>query len=208
MSAKDSILKSINRVAESHSFLRPMLDNLLKGQIIAPEMRHLFNGANTYYEYWVKSCSDRFHDMGTIVRLGSEIENGLKYYYMEKMGHSNLLDLKNDPHYQENIFQRVQQRTNRNVIQLFEERISYNLNTNSHFPKIQEMMLYRHLYAHNVGLLNDKFVDQLKELIGVDLMQDPQIASTYPLEDTYYFTPIDRISEFIETIRGFFNELP
>ncbi len=34
--------------------------------------------------------------MSIIVKLGTEIEMGLKYYYMEKVGHKNLRDLMGD----------------------------------------------------------------------------------------------------------------
>ncbi|MDB5229681.1 MAG: hypothetical protein JWN76_486 [Chitinophagaceae bacterium] len=169
MSAKENILKSINRVAETHFYLRPLLDSALKNQVLTDFGKSQCNGANTYYDYWTASLSDKFHDMATFVRLGTEIELCLKYFYMETKGYSTLVDLQSDQNVDQNIFQRVFPWTNKNVADLFLRQTNYDLDTNQHYSKIQELMLYRHLYAHNSGLLTDRFINNLQRLIGLTL---------------------------------------
>lgn len=208
MTTKDKIKNQINRVAETHFFLKPVLVNALKNQIITEEERKFTNGADNYYEYWTATFNDRFYDMATLIRLGTEIENGLKYYYMEKMGHQNLLDLKNDPNYENNIFQRILPWTKNSAIDLFITYLNYDLNNNTKLRIIQELMLCRHLYAHNTGLINDDFVNKYYRLTGIDIAQIAQIKNSYPQNDTYFFTPLNKINEYIEESKRFISELP
>jgi hypothetical protein len=209
MDIKKTILGSINRVAETHFFLRPVLIDSLKRTIITEQVKKYALGCSNYFEYWEKSNSKDFFDMGTLIRLGTEIEKGLKYYYMEKKGHKNLQDLKSDPNYKFNIFQRVLPWISGNtVVDLFKNQLKYDLNSNSKFKNIQQIMLYRHLYAHNSGLLDDKFIAHYKELTSIDLTLLPEIQKRYPYEDIYYFKPLEALSGYIEDTRAFFRELP
>ena len=208
MAAKDNAYKAINRISETHYFLKLAIVSRLKDFRIPYGIKHLANNKSTYYEYWTESFGDRFYDIGTLVRLGSEIEGGLKYYYMEKKGLSNLVDLKNDPRYEMNIFQRLMPWTQKNAIALFQDCLHYDLTSNTNFSKIQELMLLRHLYAHNNGLLNEKFLDDFKRLTGQDIESTLDPNLNYPQQDTYYFKPLKNLNEYIEAAKKFFTNLP
>jgi hypothetical protein len=145
--------------------------------------------------------------MGTLVRLGTELELGLKYYYMYKKGHSNLLALQSDAKYQMNVFQRLMPWSNKNVIDLYKNQLEYDLTSNSKFKDMQELMLYRHLYAHNPGILNNKFVNEFNRLTTKNLEVFP-LTSTYLAEDTYFFEHLNKLNQFIEDARKFFYEFP
>lgn len=206
MAAKDTTLKNINRIAETQFMIRPQIVNALKDQVLTPEGKAMLS-ANTYYEFWVKNFNDRFYDMGTIIRLGTEIENGLKYYYMEKKGYKNLLELNSDPKYSMGIFQRIMPWTNNNVIALYDKEIGCDLNANAKILDVQEIMLYRHLYAHSSGLLNDKFLIDYEKLTGKNILTSIGI-SNYPSEDVYFFDGLNNLNQYIEEARRFFTNMP
>lgn len=208
MASKDNTLKAINRIGETHFFLKPVIVNSLKKFSFDPQVASLANNKSTYYEYWVSLFNDKFYDMGTLIRLGSEIECGLKYYYMEKRNLKNLVELKADPRYELNIFQRIMPWTTSNAISLFNDQLKYDLNTNPFFKEIQELMLFRHLYAHNNGLLNEKFLTDYQKLTGTDIASSLDPKYNYPEQDTYYFKPLDRLSQFIESSKKLFSNLP
>jgi hypothetical protein len=208
MDIKDTIQKNINRVAETHFFLRPQLMISLKGTIITELGKKYALGCSNYLEFWEKSLSEKFFDMGTLIRLGAEIEKGLRDYYMEKKGHRNLRDLKRDPNFEIGIFQRVLPGKRGNVVNLFRDQLDYDLESNSRFKKIQQIMLCRNLYAHNSGLLDDTFITRYGQLTSIDLRLLPEIQDHYPDEDVYYFAPLEELGGYIENVRSFFEELP
>ncbi len=146
--------------------------------------------------------------MGTLVRLGTEIENALKYYYMEKKDYRDLIDLKRDINFEKNIFQRIMPWTQNNVLDLYKVQLNIDLHNNSKLKNIQELMLCRHLYAHNSGLLNDDFISKYQRLTDVDVTKLPNIAAIYPANDTYYFSPLNKLDNFIEDCRNFIRQLP
>lgn len=210
-SAKEMIKGGINRVAETHFYIKPILVNVLKKQILDEKVKENMFNSNTYYEYWTKTLNDRFYDMGTLIRLATEIENGLKWYYIEKRWYETLVDLNNDKSYREGIFQRFSQTKAKgmsNVIELFITQLDYDLNNNTKLESIQELMLCRHLYAHNTGIIDLKFINSYKKLKGVDITDIKEIKEKYPKEDVYFFEPLKKISEFIEDSRRFIFELP
>lgn len=207
MNAKDTSLNNFNRIAETQFFLRPVIENSLKTQSITEQGKPFVGGANTYYEYWTRSFNDKFFDMGTFIRLGTEIENTLKYYYMEKKSHQNMIDLKNDPYFKLNIFQRVLPWSKNSALELYKNELDIDLTLNSKLNSIQEIMYCRHLFAHNCGLLTDDFIANFHRLTGIDILTLPS-AQTYPSEDTYYFEPLKKLDKFIEESRKFVKELP
>jgi hypothetical protein len=72
----------IRRVAETHRVIRAMLVNALKTHVITDAGREIvkLNVAN-YYEYYERTFGMRFFDMGTFVRLGTDVETGLRSHY-------------------------------------------------------------------------------------------------------------------------------
>jgi len=210
MSIIDNIQNRVGRIAETHFFLRPMFVSSLKSPI-APEARRLFLNSESYHEFWTKTFGDKFYDMGTLVRLGSEIEICLRDYYMAKKGFKNLVELRADPRYKRGIFQRIMpwQTSPNDAISLFNDELGYDLNNNPYFKAIQEIMQLRHLYAHNTGIIDDQFVDAYKKIVGEDVTLIPALGGgSYPDEDVYFFKPLSRLNDFINQTKKFFLEFP
>lgn len=205
---KQKISNEINRVAETQFFLRPLLKNNLKNQVLTASGKAQIGNFDNYREYWEATFGRHFFDMSVVIRLGSALENGLKHYYMDKNGHQSLSDLRVDPSYKQNIFQRIQPwNGNDSAIVLYQTELSIDLTQNAHLASVQEAMLHRHLYAHNSGLIDDQYIQRLCTLTGTDLNNDPRIQQ-YPSEDVYWFAPLDNLSGFIEETRRFFEALP
>lgn len=210
MSTIEIILGSINRIADSHFIIKTLLVNTLKKQILIPPHNMHFLNANNYYEYWVNSYNEKFYDMGTFIRLGTEIESGLKNYYMSRKGYSTLTELNADPGYSQGIFQRILpwQTNESGVMYLFNTELGYDLNSNPTFTIMQEIMVSRHLYAHSSGIINTKFVSDYFKITGIDVTKLPNIAPFYPNEDCYFFDPLKKLGEFINCTRRFFKAFP
>jgi hypothetical protein len=104
----DGFNRQLNRVTETQFYLRTALIKALQEQILTDDARAFVGNFSNYVEFWKASFSDRFFDMGTLIRLGSAIEACLKWYYMLKKGYNNIPQLKTDPAYKQHIFQRVQ----------------------------------------------------------------------------------------------------
>jgi len=204
----DYFHQEINRVAEVHFSIRPVLVRALREQYITDEGRKWVGNFENYYDLWTATFSDKFFDMATAIRLGSVIENCLKRYYMDKKGYINISQLKTDPNYRRGIFQQVQSDQNKGVIWLYNEADIYDLSTNQHLVSIQEAMMHRHLYAHNSGIIDDDYIDKIKKITGQDIKTLPEIAASYPTNDTYWFEPLRRLNDFIEEARRFFNLFP
>ena len=187
-----------------------MLVSALKNHVITEAGKSYSLRAKNYYEFWSATLGDKFYDMGVFIRLGAEIEICLRDYYMNKKGHSNLLQLNSDSKYKQGMFQRILPWQNKatDAVDLFKTEIGYDLNTNTLFSKMQELMVLRHLYAHNTGLINNKFIIDYKKITGIDVLIVPEIKIHYPAEDCYYFAPLVNLNEFIESTRSFFRSFP
>ena len=188
--------------------VRPNLVKALNDQVLTEAARQVVGNYRTYAELWIGAFSDRFFDMGTMIRLGSAIENHLKYYYMAKRGHQTIPELQADPAFSKNVFQRIQPWQGDSAIKLMKDQLGYDLSSNPHLPAMQEAMMHRHLYAHNLGILDAEYISRIKSLTGVDVAADPTVSASYPNSDTYYFEPIKKLPLFIEEARNFFAKLP
>lgn len=198
----------IERVAETHYMICPVLKSALTKQSLTPEGQRIFPNCSTYWDVWTQRLSDKFFDMGTLIRSAASVETGLRDYYVQKKGYANLTQLRHDSQYKENIFQRIMPWNGSDGAIPLLKSVGVDLTTLQELPQLQELMLHRHLYAHNLGIIDDKYIDRLKKLTGKDLMTGPAISSTYPAQDVYWFEPLDRINLFIEAVRGFFRKLP
>jgi hypothetical protein len=200
----------INGVAQIHFYIRHVIEAGLKNTMITPEGKAIVGEYNTALDHWRGTFADKFFDMTTIIRLGTAIEICLRTYYMDRKSYSTLIDLSNDASYKKGIFQRVQNWHGADgVISLYRSEIGYDLTTNSHLPAIQEAMMHRHLYAHNSGLLDDKYIDNFRRITGEDIRAHPNLAqSNYPAEDVYWFEPLNRLNMHIEEARRFFRQFP
>jgi hypothetical protein len=193
----------IEQVAETHFITRPQMESAFKNIILTEHARNMFPGCNNYLDVWQHRLSDKFFDMSTMTRMGSSIEFVLRDFYMEKKGYLNISELKKDPMFTQGIFQRIMPRSNNNAIDLFMS-IGFDITAFPEFTKIQEIMLHRHLYAHNSGIIDDKYISDIKKLTGLDLTKEGSLSS-YPDDDTFYFNPLkeSNITDYIETIRRF-----
>jgi hypothetical protein len=200
----------INRVAEVHFYVKHVIEFAFRQAVINPEVRHLVGGYDTELARWRGTFADKFFDMSTMIRLGTAIELCLRTYYMHRKGHSTLIDLQSDRRYRKGIFQRVQNWQQQDgAIVLYRNEIRYDLANNPHLPAIQETMMHRHLYAHNSGLLDDAYIDNIRTMTGKDIRVHPEIAaSNYPAEDVYWFEPVKRLNAYIEEARRFFRQFP
>jgi hypothetical protein len=161
----------INRVAEVHFYVKPVLNRALQAHTITSAGKMMIGEYDSMYEYWQARHGDKWFDMSTVIRLGTAIENNLKRYYMEKKGHATLADLRHDPRFDKGIFQRVQSWQTNGVLQLYNEELSFDLRSNPHLPSAQELMMHRHLYAHNSGLLDDEYIDRIQTITGQDMVK-------------------------------------
>lgn len=197
----------IEIAAETHYMIRPALERGLGSVKLVGEGKRLHPNCENFRDLWVERLGDRFFDMSTLIRVATGVETGLRDYYVEAKGYENLTELRQDPEFQAGMFQRILpwQRQN-GVIGLFEQ-LGVDLESKPNFSVIQELMLHRHLYAHGMGILDDKYIENLKRLNSVDLLADPIITNKYPAEDVYYFAPLRDINRFIEGSRKFFRAL-
>lgn len=200
--------RQINPIAETHYFLRRELHKTLKKHLLADDIKKVVGNFDTYYEEWQAHFGDRFFDMATMIRLGTVIENCLKYYYMDKAGHSTLVELRADPHYSRGIFQRIQSGKRNGAIDLYQNVVGYDIALNPYIKSIQEAMQHRHLYAHNSGLIDDEYINNLRNITGQDITTHPMVAQAYPQQDVYWFEPLGRLNFFIEETRNFFSRFP
>ncbi|HSD38713.1 MAG TPA: hypothetical protein VLC92_14470 [Rhodocyclaceae bacterium] len=197
----------LDRVAETHFFLRPVLSSALKSQTLTTEGQQHFPGCNNYNEVWATQLSDKYFDMGTLIRAAASVETGLRDYYVQKVGHANLTQLRADPKYKQNIFQRVMPWSGKDgAIALFNS-IGVDLAKMQDFASVQELVLQRHLYAHNLGVIDAKYMADLKSLTGQDISQHPSVLNVFPAQDVVWFEPLSRLDAFINAARSFLRNL-
>lgn len=201
--ARASALTAIGRVAETHYFVRPLLLRALENQAITPEAAASLNipYAN-FAEKWRAEFADRFFDMGTLQRLATAVEQGLRETMRLVAGAEGLeRAYSNGP----GIFQRLVDP--RQLITSFRDECDYNLTRNPAWSSMQLLMAHRHLYAHRSGLVDAKYVEQVKRLTGDDLA--PRlVVDGWPAESVYWFRPLDGLNNQIHDARRFFAEMP
>ncbi len=72
---------------------------------------------------------------------------------------------------------------------------------------MREIMVHRHLYAHNSGVVDEKYVQDI-QLVTAQSIETLLVEHGYPDEDIYWFELLKNLPEFIEGSRRFFRELP
>lgn len=198
----------LEHVAETHFMIRPTLESALKKTMLADAGQAMYPGCSTYFDIWTKCYSDKFFDMGTLIRAAASVETSLRDYYVTKKGHANLSQLRQDPSYRKNIFQRVMPwHGNDGAIALL-KTVNVDVTTIPSLATVQELVLHRHLYAHNLGVIDDEYIKNLKRLTGFDLLAEPNVACQYPAQDMFWFEPLNRLPNFIEAVRSFVGALP
>ena len=198
----------LERVAETQFMIRPTLISALKKHILTAEGQVTCPGCSTYFDVWMKSYSDKFFDVGTLIRAAASVETSLRDYYIRKKGYLNLSQLRQDPKYKKNIFQRIMPwHGNDGAIALL-KTVNVDINLIPELSTVQELVLHRHLYAHNLGVIDDEYITNLKRLTSFDLSTDPKVAAQYPIQDVVWFEPLGRLASFIEAVRSFVRALP
>lgn len=200
---------TIEKAAEAHFFIRPQIDKALRAHKLTDDARaHFKQPWKTYHEVWTAQMSVKFDDMTTMIRLGSAIETELRDLYMRLKGHANLLSLKADTDVNRGVFQTIKpwQTTKGSALATL-KLAGYDLLQNPKLLQAQQVMLHRHLYAHNVGVIDDEYIDDWKLLTGEDLLP-VTTASGYPALDVYWFRPLTNLKTYIEDLRKFVGHLP
>lgn len=191
------------KIKESDYFIRRKIECDLKNIKFDDEMKKVAGSFDTYFDMWTATYSDKFYDMSTIVRLGTIIEGCLKDYYQDKMGFSNRKELKDHINSSQNVFQQVLPWHTDGVLNRIKNQFSVDPFSISELAILQEAMLLRHLYAHNSGVLDQKFVENYKRLTSVDLSQSSSPYKDFELQDYYYFEPLRNISKYISGTEKF-----
>ncbi len=192
----------VERVAETHFFIRHRLQRSLESWQLDSGARDVFGtNAESYWGVWTAGYGDRFFDMATFIRLGTAVENGLRHFHREVSGK------RIDDH---GVFQRL---VKPDVLgRLFVEDCGVGLEALASFAEMREVMVHRHLFAHRAGLVDDKYVSDLKAVTGQDISHD-LAALGFPDEDVYWFTPLRRLGPsstdagLIEAARRFFRDV-
>lgn len=146
--------------------------------------------------------------MAFIIRIGSVIENGLREFYMAKRGLNSIQELKQtDDIFRLNvIFQRLKQREDgRDAISIF-NKIGISITDNIHYKKIAEILEHRHLYAHNSGFVDDKYIFKIIEITGEDI-RGKLTQYGYPEKDVQWLRPLNKITEYASVVEEFLNTL-
>ncbi len=71
------------------------------------------------------------------------------------------------------------------------------MRSSAEWPVIREVMLYRHLYAHRSGEVDEEYLDAYERLTGVDLRHS-LAQHGYPAQPVYWLEPLTRLPNFIE----------
>lgn len=169
--------KHFRRIRESEYFIKRVFEENLKKIQLDSKTKILVGPYDSYFHMWQATLSDKFYDMTTVVRLGTVIEICLKDYYQEQCGLSNRKELQAHVNSEQNIFQQVQPWHKNGIFVKIENQFHINPLQIDEVKTIQQVMLLRHLYAHNSGLLDKKFVNNYKRLTGIDICM---AASLYP----------------------------
>ena len=188
--------------------VRPTLNSVLRKIVLTTEGQALSPGCSTYFDIWTKSYSDKFFDMGTLIRAAASVETSLRDYYAQMKGHVSLSQLRQDPNYKKSIFQRIMPWHGKDGAIALLRTVNVDITAIPELQTVQELVLHRHLYAHNLGVIDDEYIKNVKRLTMVDLQADPTVAAQYPAQDVFWFEPLGRLPVFIEAVRSFVRALP
>ena len=202
------ISPDLERVAETHFMIRLVLTSALKRRFLTPGGQTMPPNCVTCFDVWTQGYSDKYFDVGTLIRAAASVETSLRDYYAQKKGHLNLSQLRQDPNYKKGIFQRVMPWHGSDGAIALLKTANVDITEIPQFPTVQELVLHRHLYAHNLGVIDDQYINDVERLTGVDLRRNQQVAAQYPGQDVVWFEPLGRLPVFIEAARSFLRALP
>ena len=198
----------LNQAAEFHFYIRKQIVNNLKATGFSPEVRKALNTTHdNYHDQWVGQFGDHFLDMTTMIRIGTAIEGELRATYMRLQHLENLVELHSAPSFKPGIFQRIMpwQHDDNSAISLF-EKIEIDLGDVVNIREAREVMAHRHLYAHSMGLVDEKYITDWTNLSGEDITPE-LIPHNYPEEDCFWFRPLQNLTQYIVSVQNFVKDL-
>jgi len=187
----------VERVAATHNMFRPVLVDALKQRSITSEGQAIlpFN-AGSLFELWERTFADKWFDMGTMIRLGTAIEMGLRSIYT---------DLASEPISRNTrVFQRLAVPTE--LEEVFRQQCGLEVGALPEWSTLREIMVHRHLYAHRSGLLDDKYIQDIATVTGSSIREAVE-SHGYPEVEVYWFQPLSRLDHFIGASRRYFEAL-
>jgi len=145
--------------------------------------------------------------MAFIIRLGSVIENGLREFYMNKTGYESTYILKkSDTRLNKTgIFQRLERGKNICALDIFDE-INIKIEQNEFYKGVQEILEHRHLYAHNSGVFDERYIANIFKITNEDIRKEVQSLG-YPEKDILWLRPLQRVQQYTITVDHFLNTL-
>lgn len=196
----------LERIKQLHWDIRERLLIALQNTPMAPA-GIAFTGCLNYRDFFEKSFNDRFFDMTTMIRLGATIEGHLRQIYMKKKSFNSLGDLRADKKVSKTIFQKIVPEIGQTAglltpAQILLLSVGVEIGAMPDFQAIQEIMLHRHLYAHNLGVVDDNYIQKWKQITLEDI-SDELKKSGYPNQDTYWFRPLRKITDYINHLEKF-----
>lgn len=214
--AQQSGWNAVNRVATAQFIIFYTAESALKRSPILDKTR--FPGIDNMLELLQSDHSWDFMLMGNFMRLGGELEIFLGHYYAEKKG-VNWREVKSHlpkPFKNGTIFQRVRSSQKNNLIDLYRQELGIDLAALKHFRTVQEYFVHRHLYVHQTGLVDRRYLEQIEEILGSAERQRIEQAvlatgqaATVEEVVVYWFEPLKkRFRETIEEAKAFILELP
>lgn len=203
--AKQNNRASLNRVAETHFFVRIKLNQALDS-VALTDASELIVGSKyrNYGEYWRASYGEAFFDIGTLLRLATAIEDGLREVYLQVAGEARLRAFVQ--RHGRGVFQRLRDRDGV-LVKEFRLALDYELESNPEWSSLCLIMAHRHLYAHRSGQIDEDYVRQIRELSGEDVSETFDSAG-WPAERMYWFRPLHSLGDMIEETRRFFDAMP
>ena len=205
--ARDALLAKIEMVAALEQHFVPIMEMKLKSMPLTDEAREQL-GCSTNFDWWTRSLGPEHLRMTSIIRLATEIELGLKGYYVEKKCYSSFSALDADSKIRsKTIFQRLSLSDQQGVVQLFRSQLSVDLSSFVSFRKIRELFALRHLYAHRAGVVDEQFLRQYEDVTGQNLRAHPCFG-VFPAKDVVWFCSRDEVNNLINACQSFARELP
>lgn len=206
------IFDELNRIKDIQIGVKPLLEEALEQKKIPNEHELHKLGLENYNDYWKLTKSDVFFEVSLLVRLGSIIEHGLRVYFMYKLNLKNTTEMelffKDKKEIKLNgIFQRWKNNGNDNVAMLFLNYVSIKLEDVKFCNVIKEIVIHRNQFVHKLGMIDEKYINNIFELTGVDIKEESDVKNHYPNVDYIYLRATEKLEEYIKNTISFFEEL-
>ncbi len=206
------IFEELNRIKDIQIGVKPILEEALEQKKIPNEHNLYKLGLENYNDYWKFTKSDVFFEVSLLVRLGSIIEHGLRVYFMAKLNLKNTQELelffKDKKEIKLNgIFQRWKNNGDDNVAAIFINHVGVKLEDVNFCNVIKEVVIHRNQFVHKLGMIDEKYINNINELTGVNIMEVGNVKDYYPNVDYIYLKATEKLEVYIKNTISFFEEL-